>query len=451
MALFTAKDKQTGASVDVLAVTPSFIAGVRAASFLVYDIRVGNFKWMPSLLFTYDDGGFTPTIRVEDVMLDVFNITIDEGDTKTLTATIVPADAANKNVTWTVSDSDYLTIVPNGLTCEVTAKRSGRATVTVTTEDNNRSATATIFIPVTQIYVNQIDFLPASPQTIGVDEGGTITALTAPTNAANRVVNFSIISGGDHVRITPISNNYISIFGVEPGPAVIRATAQDAGGFSADYTVNVVNETTANVANYDEFIAAVNNAQIDTIHFTHDIDVTDTVTISRTIIIDGDNFNLNYSGTPKDGLVIMGDNSIVRNLILNFTGAPADWQGLYGLQVYNAENVVISSVRSKGEDGGFLINGSTVSMSATIDVSDNEFGGIEVSRGSAATRNSTLNITNATLVNNTEAYAKPTIWVENGQGSVIGAENMFSIQLNNQTQYYLKEANTIEPGAEQDT
>ncbi len=65
------------------------------------------------------------------------------GETVTLSATVAPANAANKNVTWESSDSSVATVDSNGL---VTAVANGTATITVTTEDGFKTATAEITV-----------------------------------------------------------------------------------------------------------------------------------------------------------------------------------------------------------------------------------------------------------------------------------------------------------------
>ena len=52
------------------------------------------------------------------------------GETKQLTATVSPADASNKNVTWSTSNKEVATVDDNGL---VTAVAAGNATITATT------------------------------------------------------------------------------------------------------------------------------------------------------------------------------------------------------------------------------------------------------------------------------------------------------------------------------
>ena len=57
----------------------------------------------------------TPSeINVTEVQLDKSNVTIKEGKTETLIATVLPENATNKNVTWTSSNNEIAT-VSNGV------------------------------------------------------------------------------------------------------------------------------------------------------------------------------------------------------------------------------------------------------------------------------------------------------------------------------------------------
>ncbi|MBQ9705710.1 MAG: Ig-like domain-containing protein [Paludibacteraceae bacterium] len=80
--------------------------------------------------------------HVEGVLLDKDNATLRRGETLTLTATVEPAEAANKNVTWT-SSNEAVATVENGI---VKAVSEGKATITVTTEEGQFTATCLITV-----------------------------------------------------------------------------------------------------------------------------------------------------------------------------------------------------------------------------------------------------------------------------------------------------------------
>ena len=68
--------------------------------------------------------------------------TIEIGQVIILTATVTPTDAANKNVTWSTSDSS-VAIVDDGV---LTGVGAGKATITVKTEDGNKTATCEVTV-----------------------------------------------------------------------------------------------------------------------------------------------------------------------------------------------------------------------------------------------------------------------------------------------------------------
>ncbi len=82
------------------------------------------------------------TDSVTAVSLNKSSLNLGIGATDTLTATVSPSNATNKNVTWTSSNTSIAT-VSNGV---VTAKAAGNATITVTTEDGNKTATCDVTV-----------------------------------------------------------------------------------------------------------------------------------------------------------------------------------------------------------------------------------------------------------------------------------------------------------------
>ena len=72
------------------------------------------------------------TVPVESVSLDKTELSLEVGGEETLTATVEPSNATNKDVTWESSDTSVATVDTSGL---VTAVSAGTATITVTTAD----------------------------------------------------------------------------------------------------------------------------------------------------------------------------------------------------------------------------------------------------------------------------------------------------------------------------
>lgn len=93
-----------------------------------------------------DSKEFTLTIQassvnpVTDVTLDKSSLSLAVGESDTLTATIEPDNASNKDVTWSSDPSGVVEITPDAndsTMARVRAVKEGTATITVTTEDES--------------------------------------------------------------------------------------------------------------------------------------------------------------------------------------------------------------------------------------------------------------------------------------------------------------------------
>ena len=80
------------------------------------------------------------TIAVTSVTLNKSTLSLTEGSSETLTATVMPSNATNKTVTWTVSPSGYAT-VSGGV---VKAVKAGSCTVTATAGGKSASCAVTV-------------------------------------------------------------------------------------------------------------------------------------------------------------------------------------------------------------------------------------------------------------------------------------------------------------------
>lgn len=80
-------------------------------------------------------------VAVTGVKLNQMTLALDAGDSAQLTATVLPGDATNKNVTWSANNSNVS--VSGG---KVTAKTAGSAIVTVTTADGGYTAQCNVTV-----------------------------------------------------------------------------------------------------------------------------------------------------------------------------------------------------------------------------------------------------------------------------------------------------------------
>lgn len=188
-----------------------------------------------------------------------------------------------------------------------------------------------------------------------------------------------------------------------------------------------------------------------TITLTGDLVTDETIEVTvpqLTLNGGGHTITVNKTDTAKkDGLQLVGNESIdIVNLDVVLGGTANQWSGSYGIQAYQSK-LNIGKVKISGGDAGLLVNGSEVTLTGQLDVSNNTFGGIEVSMGAEATTNPILTGEQGYLVNTTEQNGLPTIWVDNADQitATIGISGLFSEEVDKngkkQKHFYLNEEN----------
>lgn len=85
-------------------------------------------------------GGSAQEIPVQSVSLSAVTMTLNEGDSKILTATVLPTSATSRLVVWTVTPAGFAT-VSNGV---VTGIKAGNCTVTATAGGKSASCAVTV-------------------------------------------------------------------------------------------------------------------------------------------------------------------------------------------------------------------------------------------------------------------------------------------------------------------
>ena len=81
------------------------------------------------------------TVHVTGVSLDYSELTLIEGETQRLVATVNPDNATDKTITWTSTNQNYVKVDQNGL---VTAVSKGTAAIIATSKDKNKTAKCTV-------------------------------------------------------------------------------------------------------------------------------------------------------------------------------------------------------------------------------------------------------------------------------------------------------------------
>jgi hypothetical protein len=102
--------------------------------------------------------------------------TLAIGQTVSLAATVAPADAPNQNLTWSSSDATVATVSATGASALVTAIASGSVTITVTTQDDHKTATCIVTVGMLAQWVQSPTTanFSSSFAAVAVDSGGNI-------------------------------------------------------------------------------------------------------------------------------------------------------------------------------------------------------------------------------------------------------------------------------------
>ena len=125
-------------------------------------------------------------VKVTGISLNRATVSLSLNQSITLVATISPSDADCKDVLWSSSDSDVVS-VDNGV---VTAKANGTATITVTSVDGGFKDSCVVSINQSVVYVTSVS-LDNSSLALEVGQTSTLVATVLPENATNKKVTWT--------------------------------------------------------------------------------------------------------------------------------------------------------------------------------------------------------------------------------------------------------------------
>ena len=150
--------------------------------------------------FVFDDGYIMRTafalrsnvrVPVTGVSLSETNLQLETSQTRQLQATITPSIATDQRVIWSSSNTDIATVSSTGL---VTARRSGSATITVTTTCGNRRATANVVVNA------PISAAPGAPAVRNINISIVLTGRRSDGRGQNDI-RFRAVEGATRYRI----------------------------------------------------------------------------------------------------------------------------------------------------------------------------------------------------------------------------------------------------------
>lgn len=171
--------------------------------------------------------------QVESVSLNKTSLEVNAGEKAQLTATVLPENASNKNVSY--SSSDPLVAFVDEKTGEVTGVKPGTATITCAAQNHPEENFATCVVTVKEAPIVHVTSITLNCTTQEVAEGETfkLNATVSPSNATVK----EVIWTSNHTNIATVDQDGV-VKGVKNGTCVITATTAD-GGLTASCTVTV--------------------------------------------------------------------------------------------------------------------------------------------------------------------------------------------------------------------
>lgn len=187
---------------------------------------------------TTSDGGKTSSckitvtakqVSVEGVSVEPESLSLAVGETAQVTASVTPEDASDKTVIWSSNDKSIATVSEDGT---VTAVSVGKAIITATTKDGEKTASCSVTVAAKTISVTGVKVVP---NTLTLETGKTsyLSAVVSPDDATNKRVTWT----SSNKSVATVSSSG-TVTAVSAGTATIKATTQD-GNYQASCSVTV--------------------------------------------------------------------------------------------------------------------------------------------------------------------------------------------------------------------
>ena len=125
-------------------------------------------------------------IAVSGVSLNKTKLTLHPTHTEQLLATVSPVGATNKSVTWTSNNESVASVSDNGV---VTAKKAGKATITVKTADGGYSASCEVNV----VSLDHISVSGSRTATFGGSATGNYTVMATYSDGSTADVTSSAV------------------------------------------------------------------------------------------------------------------------------------------------------------------------------------------------------------------------------------------------------------------
>lgn len=200
---------------------------------LVMGVGYGTAKIVATTNYSHRSDAITikviGAVPVASISVTPSAVTLKEGQTKQLTATVLPENASEQSLAWSSSDTDIVTVDENGL---CTAVRYGTAAITAKATDGS-GVSASCIITVESIPVTELSLSEAN-HTLPQGERFQLVPAIQPSDASNKMLDWTTTNA--NVASVDADGN---VTGVGQGKAIITAKTTDGSNLTANCIVTV--------------------------------------------------------------------------------------------------------------------------------------------------------------------------------------------------------------------
>ena len=155
----------------------------------------------------------TVIVPIETIVLNQQSLTLGEGDSFALKATLTPKDASDKTITWSSSDESVASVDQGGV---ISAIRQGTATITAKAGDKEATCVVTVIKRVSSISLDKMSL------TLLVGNTDTLTPTVLPEDATDKTVTWASYN----TSVATVDNGVVKGIGI--GATTIKAFAGNA-------------------------------------------------------------------------------------------------------------------------------------------------------------------------------------------------------------------------------
>ena len=183
------------------------------------------------------------TIKVSSLVFDPSSISMKVGETKSVSVTVLPENAADKYFTWESADTSIADVYEMSTgKANIVANKAGKTTIIAHAEDGSNvvgKCTVTVSESTAtpapaNVSVNSISISPSSVNMTEKGQTYSLSATVLPSNATNSSISWS--SSNESIATV---NSMGTVTAIANGNTTIKATALDGSGVSGSCNVTV--------------------------------------------------------------------------------------------------------------------------------------------------------------------------------------------------------------------